>query len=43
MGEHAGGDVGCPLVVSHRPFGPSGPCVLLGELGRDAVRILGVE
>ncbi len=43
VGEPAGRDIGGPLVVGHRPLRPPGPRILLGELGRDAVRVLGVE
>ena len=43
VGEHAGGDIGCLLVVGHRPLGPSGPRILLGKLGRDAIYVFGVE
>ncbi len=43
MGEHAGCDMGGPLVVGHRPLGPPAPGILLGELDRNAIRVLGVK
>jgi hypothetical protein len=43
MGEHAGCDIGGPLVVGHRPLGPPGSLILLGQLGCDRSWILGVE
>ena len=43
VGKHPGGELGGPLVVGNRALGPPGPRVLLGELGRDPVRVLGVQ
>ena len=43
MGEHARGDVGGAPVVGHRPLRPPAAGILLRELSRDRVRVVGVQ
>jgi hypothetical protein len=43
VGKSARRDVGRTPVVGHRPLGPPAPRILLGELSRDRVGVLGVE